>query len=330
LPLSFQQSKGTEYTKALKPYQDEIKEKFKDNKDMQNKAVAKLFEDASVNPLNGCLLSLAQFPIFIGLYRSVTLLAQEGKLSEPFLWIPSLGGPVSPPTYRGMEWITSAWTSFDGVPTPQLGWEATIAFLIMPVVLVLGQAFTMQVMTPPVDENASAEEKETLEKSQRILKFLPLMIGYFSLQVPAGLTIYWFVSNLFTTSQSLAIRAYYKLNPPNIELPDYWDALDDVSNMSPEEQRKAAEAGLRAGPKFEDLIEEARYHAVIERAPLRIGSSAWNTVGSSGGSVPAEFQDWVACVEGGPAVVTPVVPHFATAVSESEESGSKKQAANVQ
>jgi len=188
LPLSYEQSKSAEYTKALKPYQDEIKQKFKDNKDMQNRAIAKLFEDSNVNPLNGCLLSLAQLPIFIGLYRSVTALAQEGRLSEPFLFIPSLGGPVSPPTYRGMEWLTQGWT-FDGIPTPQLGWETTLAFLIMPVVLVLGQAATMSLLTPPIDENATAEEKETLEKSQRILKFLPLMIGYFSLQVPAGLTI---------------------------------------------------------------------------------------------------------------------------------------------
>jgi len=292
LPLSYEQSKSAEYTKALKPYQDEIKQKFKDNKDMQNRAIAKLFEDSNVNPLNGCLLSLAQLPIFIGLYRSVTALAQEGRLSEPFLFIPSLGGPVSPPTYRGMEWLTQGWT-FDGIPTPQLGWETTLAFLIMPVVLVLGQAATMSLLTPPIDENATAEEKETLEKSQRILKFLPLMIGYFSLQVPAGLTIYWFTSNLFTTVQSLVIRAYYQLNPPKIDLPDYWDALDDVSKMSPEERRKAAEAGINTGPTFTDMMDEAKFHVVIERDPIRLGSPAWERAQKSG-SIPAEFTEWVA------------------------------------
>ena len=102
------------------------------------------------------------------------------------------------------------------------------------------QSATMRVLQPPPDENATEEEREQLESTQGILKFLPLMIGFFSLQVPAGLTIYWFTSNLFTVSQSLIIRGYYKANPPEIELPDYWDALDKG------EARKAAHnAGAR-------------------------------------------------------------------------------------
>jgi membrane protein insertase Oxa1/YidC/SpoIIIJ len=115
LPLSVQQTKSAEYIKALKPYQDDIKEKFKDNKDMLNRATAKLFEDANANPLAGCLISVLQLPILIGLYRSITLLARDGELQEPFLWIPSLEGPVSAANdYRGMEWLTQGWV--DGVP----------------------------------------------------------------------------------------------------------------------------------------------------------------------------------------------------------------------
>jgi hypothetical protein len=49
----------------------------------------------------------------------------------------SLEGPMTAPTYRGMEWLTQGWV--DGVPS--LGWETTLAFLIMPVLLlVLGQS----------------------------------------------------------------------------------------------------------------------------------------------------------------------------------------------
>eukprot|EP00568_Trieres_chinensis_P001447 CAMPEP_0183293218 /NCGR_PEP_ID=MMETSP0160_2-20130417/1986_1 /TAXON_ID=2839 ORGANISM="Odontella Sinensis, Strain Grunow 1884" /NCGR_SAMPLE_ID=MMETSP0160_2 /ASSEMBLY_ACC=CAM_ASM_000250 /LENGTH=496 /DNA_ID=CAMNT_0025454301 /DNA_START=155 /DNA_END=1645 /DNA_ORIENTATION=+ len=301
VPLSVQQSKSSEYVKALKPYQDEIKEKFKDRKELQNRAVAKLYEDAGTNPLTGCLISLSQIPIFLGLYRSVTLLAREGQLDERFLWIPSLQGPVSAPTYRGMEWLTQGWTfPAGGFPTPSMGWETTLAFLAMPVILVLGQSFTMSTLTPETDTSTmSEEEREQFEKSQGILKFLPLLIGYFSLQVPAGLTIYWLTSNAFTLTQSLAVKAYYKANPPKIDLPDYWDALDDVANMSPEERRKAAEAGINAGPKFEDLLDEAQFHYVVERVPLREGSDAWerasssSSSSSSAASVPAEMASWV-------------------------------------
>eukprot|EP00567_Pseudictyota_dubia_P008154 CAMPEP_0197464850 /NCGR_PEP_ID=MMETSP1175-20131217/64235_1 /TAXON_ID=1003142 /ORGANISM="Triceratium dubium, Strain CCMP147" /LENGTH=445 /DNA_ID=CAMNT_0043000851 /DNA_START=221 /DNA_END=1558 /DNA_ORIENTATION=+ len=294
VPISLQQSKSSEYMKALKPYQDEIKAKFADRKEVQNRAIAKLYEDAGQNPLSGCLISLAQIPIFLGLYRSVTLLAKDGQLQEPFLWIPSLEGPVTAPTYRGLEWLTEGWTSTaGGFPTPSLGWETTLAFLAMPLILVLGQSLTMNILQPPMDENMSEEEKDQFEKSQLLLKFLPLMIGFFSLQVPAGLTIYWFTSNAFTLSQSLAVKAYYKANPPKIELPEYWDALDDVDSMTPEERRAAAAAGINAGPKFEDLLDEAKFHYVVQRHPLRESSPAWERAQANGSQIPEELAGWV-------------------------------------
>ena len=291
MPLSIQQTKSSEYIKLLKPYQDEIKEKFKDNQDMANRATAKLFEDANANPLSGCLISILQLPILIGLYRSISLLAKDGQLQEPFLWIPSLEGPVSAANdYRGMEWLTEGWV--DGVPS--LGWEATLAFLIMPVVLVLGQKLTMSVLTPEPDTSKmSDEEKEQQEKTAGILTFLPLLIGFFSLQVPAGLTIYWFTSNLYSLSQSLIIRKYYETNPPEIELPDYWDALDDVASMSPEEQRKAAEAGMAVGPKWQDVLDEANFHYVVERTALRENSAVWERAQKENVEIPAELLAWV-------------------------------------
>jgi len=298
-PISVQQTKSAEYMKALKPYQDQIKAKFKDNDDMKNRATAKLFEDAKQNPLAGCLVSIIQLPILLALYRSVTLLAKEGRLDEPFLWIPSLEGPVSAPAYRGMEWLTEGWTFADGsLPVPSLGWETTLAFLVMPVILVLGQKFTMSALTAEGGQDTSAmsdEEKEQFEKSQGVLKFLPLLIGFFSLQVPAGLTIYWFTSNLATLVQSLGVKAYYKANPPEIILPDYWDALEDTGKeLSPDEKRAAAEAGINTGPTFQEMTDEADFHYVVPRKPLRLEDPAWARVQASGhAEIPDEFKEWV-------------------------------------
>lgn len=290
IPFSISQNKSTERMKALKPYQKKIKEKYS-NKDMQNRAISKLYEDAEQNPLAGCVTSFAQIPIFLGLYRSVTRLAAEGRLDEPFLWIPSLQGPVSAENnYRGMEWLTEGWV--DGVPAH--GWENTLPFLVMPVILVLGQAFTMNVLQPPEDESQTEEEKEQMASTKTILKFLPLMIGFFSLQVPAGLTIYWFTSNLITVSQSLIIRGYYAANPPEITLPDYWDALDKGEEMTADEKREAAMAGLSTGPTFDQLLDEAKFHYVVKRDPLRADSEAWSRLQSAGSkSIPEEMKSWV-------------------------------------
>eukprot|EP00536_Pseudo-nitzschia_multiseries_P009223 jgi/Psemu1/257962/estExt_Genewise1Plus.C_2530008 len=301
VPLSFQQSRTTELTKALKPYVDEINTKFKDNESRKNQLVGKLYEDADQNPLSGCFLSLLQLPIFLGLYRGVRLLAMDGKLDEPFLWIPSLEGPVTAETdYRGLDWLTQGWTQVDGLWTPSLGWETTLAFCIMPVVLVLGQKLTMEALAPPdqPDETMDAEAKESMERTKTVLKFLPLLIGFFSLQVPAGLTIYWFTSNFFTLSQSLIVRKYYEQNPPKIELPEYWDALsEDEETMTPEERRAAAKAGVAKGPSLDDWVTNSKFHTVVERDTntLRLDSESWKKLEGGGGKlvVPPEFEAWL-------------------------------------
>ena len=285
--------------KILKPYVKEISEKYKNNENAKNQAVGRLYQDADQNPLAGCLTSLAQLPIFLGLYRGVRQLAMAGELNEPFLWIPSLEGPTRPPDYRDLDWLTTGWHTVAGssFPEPLMGWETTLAFLLMPVLLVVLQSATMQVLQPPVDEDASAEEKKQLESTQTVLKFLPLMIGFFSLQVPAGLTIYWVTTNLFTLTQSLAVRAYFKANPPKINLPEYWDSVvsGNVDDLTPEERRAAASAGLRVGPTLEELQQEARFHVLVERGnqSIRATSPAWERAAHGKVSLPTEFASWV-------------------------------------
>ena len=119
-----------------------------------------------------------------------------------------------------------------------------------------------------------------LFEQDSVTKFLPLPIGFFSLQVPAGLTIYWFASNLFTVTQSLSVRAYFSANPPEIDLPEYWDKLDnnDFEDMSPEERRQATEAGLQVGPKLADLVTESKFHVYVERNSFVKDTPAWQRV----------------------------------------------------
>ena len=85
---------------------------------------------------------------------------------------------------------------------PVMGWVYTLYFYIIPVVLVLSQQLVMYVLTlPGTDEdqsNMTKEQKDTADQTTFILKFLLLLIDYFSQQVLAGLTIYWLASNTFT------------------------------------------------------------------------------------------------------------------------------------
>merc|ERR1712194_916256 len=83
-----------------------------------------------------------------------------------------------------------------------LGWEDTIAFLILPVFLVISQFLSVELMTP----------KEQTEQQPSFLKALPLMIGFFSLNVPSALCIYWVTNNLVTAT-SLIIKNSIKMEP---------------------------------------------------------------------------------------------------------------------
>ncbi len=48
-----------------------------------------------MNPLAGCLPTLITLPVWIGLYRALSNVADEGLLTEGFFWIPSLAGPTT-------------------------------------------------------------------------------------------------------------------------------------------------------------------------------------------------------------------------------------------
>jgi YidC/Oxa1 family membrane protein insertase len=165
-----------------------------------NQKISELYQSNNVNPLAGCLPSIVQIPVFIGLYRAVLDLANENALDEPFLWLPSLEGPTyGADAAKGSAWLFDNWV--DGAPS--LGWGETTSFLILPVALVVSQFLSMEIMTP----------KEQKETQPSFLKVLPLMIGWFSLNVPSALCVYWVTNNLVTTATSVIIRNSLKMEP---------------------------------------------------------------------------------------------------------------------
>ena len=112
-----------------------------------------------VNPLAGCLPALFQIPVFLALYRSFFNLAAEHRIiSESFLWLPNLEGPVY--GARSADWLLHGWHDY----TPQLGWHDTLAFATIPLLLYLAQALSLRVLTPPSDDPA-------VQKSQVMLLF---------------------------------------------------------------------------------------------------------------------------------------------------------------
>ena len=147
----------------------------------------------------GCFPTLATIPILWGLFRSLSNVATEGLLdTEGFFWIPSLAGPTSISARQAGTGLTWLYPLVDGAPP--IGWEDTAKYLILPVLLVAIQYYSSSIISP-VDPN-----DEGSKNTRYLLAFLPLLVGYFALNVPSGLTLYYFSNTVLTTGQQFWLR----------------------------------------------------------------------------------------------------------------------------
>ena len=200
LPLTKQQVESQLSVQALKPKIDAIKELYGDDKDAISRETNALYEKAGVNPLAGCLPSIATIPIFIGLYRSLSSVATEGSLdNQGFYWVPSLAGPTTVAAQRagaGTDWL---FPLVDGVPP--VGWDTAWRYLVFPIALVVAQWISSAIISPPIDPNA-----DNAKFQKGLYLALPLMVGWFSLNVPSGLSLYYFSNTVFTSAQQIFLR----------------------------------------------------------------------------------------------------------------------------
>lgn len=179
LPLTLPQQKSAKKMQELQPKLQALQKKYKDDKEKLAQAQMELYREAGVNPLGGCLPMLIQFPIWIGLYQSIAQTLAAGPLQLLNL---------STNIYKNISWLSSLvpvkntflWLDL-GKPDP---------FYILPVILVATTWFQQKVMTAPSADPQSA----SMNQSMQVM--FPLMLGFFSLQFPAGLTLYIVISNL--------------------------------------------------------------------------------------------------------------------------------------
>jgi len=199
LPLNWQQFSSSSAMKAMKPQQDLVKKWYGDNKDMLNIQTGALFEKNKVNPLAGCLPSIAQIPVFLGVYYSVTSIAKAKIYSEGFLWIPSLSGPIAD-RREGMSWLTENWVN----GAPPLGWETTLLYLTIPAILVVTQTVSLNLLGS--FEALEESGDSTSQSTAIVLRALPFMLGWFAMNAPAGLGLYWVFNNILTTASTVTIK----------------------------------------------------------------------------------------------------------------------------
>ncbi|KAI5572902.1 hypothetical protein BDE02_10G044300 [Populus trichocarpa] len=258
-PLSKKQVESAMAMRSLQPQIKAIQQRYAGDQERIQLETARLYKLAGINPLAGCLPTLATIPVWIGLYRALSNVANEGLLTEGFFWIPSLAGPTAIASRQNGSGISWLFPFVDG--HPPLGWSDTVAYLVLPVMLVVSQYISVQIM------QSSQSDDPNVKNSQAITKFLPLMIGYFSLSVPSGLSLYWLTNNILSTAQQVWLQKSGGAKNPMMKSSDDIVKEDQLQIQKPvselnsvqtktRQEEKFTPEGLRPGERFEQLKEQ--------------------------------------------------------------------------
>ncbi|HOW58772.1 MAG TPA: membrane protein insertase YidC [Candidatus Omnitrophota bacterium] len=178
-PLTHISYSSMKKMQALAPKQKAIQERYKKDPAKAQQEVMALYRRNKVNPMMGCLPMLIQIPVFIAIFR---LLPEAIEFhGAPFIfWIKDLSAPD--------HFLTLPFT------IPILGWDA---LNILPILMAASQVWYQKIMP---QQPGSTPEQAT------IMNLMPIFFGFMCYTMPSGLTLYWFLQNIFSIAQQVFIN----------------------------------------------------------------------------------------------------------------------------
>jgi YidC/Oxa1 family membrane protein insertase len=176
--------KSLKHQKALtnlQPKMDEIREKYKDDKERQAKAMMELYKVHKVNPLSSCLPLLIQLPILLALYK---------------VFMQSLNGDALVGLYsfiRVPESINPMFLGFINLEHKNIAMAAVAGIL---------QYFQGRLSQPKV-KSKDMTQQIMMQQTMYMFPIMTFILG--ATLLPAGLTLYWIVTTLFGIGQQYYI-----------------------------------------------------------------------------------------------------------------------------
>ncbi|MBL7772977.1 MAG: membrane protein insertase YidC [Chitinophagaceae bacterium] len=182
-PFNYKSYVSSAKMKALKPDLDALKEKLGDDRQAYGMEQMKLYREAGVNPLGGCLPALLQLPVFFAL---LSFFPHAIELRQAkFLWSNDLS------TYD-----TILNLPFD---IPFYGNHVSLFTLLFVITSLLVSLYSMNM-------SMGADQSNPMMKYMPFI--MPIMfLGIFN-KLPAALTFYYFVSNIITLGIQFVIQNY--------------------------------------------------------------------------------------------------------------------------
>ena len=182
--------------KKIQPSVEALRVKYKDDPAKQQQELMGLYQKEKINPLMGCLPMLATIPVFLALFKVLSV-SIEMRHAPFYAWIRDLSAPDPTSLFNLFGLI-----HWDPAQLPVIG--ATVAHLgVLPLLYGFTQWLSMQ-MSPPAPDPTQ----------QRIMQFMPVMFTFLLSSLAVGLLIYYTWSNLLTIVQQYVIMRRFKVENP--------------------------------------------------------------------------------------------------------------------
>lgn len=197
-PLSRKQVLSSLRMQQLQPEIAKLKEKYKDNPQELMVAQQGLFKKYGVNPLSGCLPIFIQMPIFIGLYRALSIdvnLYGAPLFSKSVRWCSNLAAPDMAIDWSHF-WNSIGWDSFNMSGKGFLSMFCLGPYFnVLPVITIALFLIQQKILMPPVvGDDEQARQQRSMRK---MMNFMMIFMGFMFFKVPSGLCVYFIVSSLW-------------------------------------------------------------------------------------------------------------------------------------
>ncbi|MEL6105189.1 MAG: YidC/Oxa1 family insertase periplasmic-domain containing protein [Planctomycetota bacterium] len=191
-PLSRNAAVNAQKMQELAPEMKKIAEKYKDDMEGRLRAQQQLQKKVGFNPMAGCLPMFLQLPIFMGLYRalSVDIELRGEPLWSSGGWCSNLAGPD--------QWMFWGDWMMNAIAGRGNGWLGPY-LNVLPIFVVALFLTQQKLFMPPATDEQTA-------MTQKVMTFMTFFMALFFFRVPAGLCIYFVASSLWGIGERLFVK----------------------------------------------------------------------------------------------------------------------------
>ena len=199
-PLTAKQAKSMMAMQRAQPEIKKLQAKYKGDRQKLNEEMMKYYQENKINPLAGCLPLLVQMPIFFALFRVMRTPYQHVPTSSSLYaaFCTNGAGKVVGQTACGKTPLPNP-LYFLGIDLSQSATGVTGGFLdALPYFVLVG----LVIFTGFLQARQNRRNSPNMTNQMAMItNILPIAFGVFSLQFPAGLVLYFLVSNLWRLGQ---------------------------------------------------------------------------------------------------------------------------------